>query len=103
MEPPVKKVAPAAINALITALTLIYWYKSDLRSFLTNCLSNLGLLSSVNWDDYKANIVRQLVSRLSARQDLYQGDLLRLMTEVGRMTDFKHLEWLEDGADKARK
>jgi len=37
---PIKVIAPAAINALKEALTSIYWYKSDLRSFLTNTISD---------------------------------------------------------------
>ena len=35
-----KKLAPVALQALREALTHIYWYKSDLRSFLTQCLSD---------------------------------------------------------------
>lgn len=96
-----KKISPAAINALKDALTSIYWYKSDLRSFLTHCLSEPTLLSRLNWDDYKREIVSNLVDFLSRNEDRYQGDLLRLITETTRIEDFSHLERLEDGADKA--
>jgi hypothetical protein len=96
-----KKIAPAAIVALKEALTNLYWYKGDLRSFLTSTLTNPALLSHLNWGDYKRNIVNELVGILERRQDEYQADLLRLMTEVARVDDFSHLERLEGGKDKA--
>lgn len=77
-----KKIAPAAIVALKEALTHLYWYKSDLRSFLTTTLANPSLLANLNWDDYKRNVVSTLVDFIAKRPDQYQGDLLRLMSEV---------------------
>jgi hypothetical protein len=96
-----KKIAPAAIVALKEALTNLYWYKADLRSFLTSSLSNPILLSRLNWSDFKRNIVSHLVSFLEQHQDEHQADLLRLMTEVARVDDFSHLERLEGGKEKA--
>jgi hypothetical protein len=96
-----KKIAPAAIVALKEALTNLYWYKGDLRSFLTSTLTNPALLSHLNWDDYKRNVVGALVAYLERRQDEYQADLLKLMTEVARVDDFSHLERLEGGKQKA--
>jgi hypothetical protein len=96
-----KKVAPAAIVALREALTNLYWYKGDLRSFLSSALSNPTLLGRVNWGDYKRNIVGDVVGYLERRQDEYQADLLRLMSEVARVEDFSHLSRLEGGKEKA--
>ena len=96
-----KVVSPAACVALKNALASLYWYKSDLRSFLGATLKSPELLAALNWDDYKRNIVGQLVDYLASRQDRHQGDLLHLMTEVSRATDFAHLERLEDGKQKA--
>jgi hypothetical protein len=96
-----KKIAPAAIVALKEALTNLYWYKGDLRSFLTSTLTNPVLLSRLDWGDYKRNIVGQLVDYLEQRQDEYQADLLRLMAEVARVDDFSHLGRLEGGKEKA--
>src|SRR6266404_1285190 len=96
-----KKIAPAAIVALKEALTNLYWYKGDLRSFLTSTLTNPILLSPLNWADYKRNIVSQLVDSLDRRDDEHQADLLKLMTEVARVEDFSHLERLEGGKEKA--
>src|ERR1035437_125422 len=97
----VKKIAPAAIVALKEALTNLYWYKGDLRSFLTSTLTNPALLSRLNWGDYKRNIVSELIGFLDRRQDEYQADLLKLMTEVARVDDFSHLERLEGGKEKS--
>lgn len=102
MEPLKKAISPVAINALSEALTSIYWYKGELRSFLTNTLSDSSILSRFDWNDYKRNIVSSLVTFLAKHQDNYKNDLLKLMTEVCKMTDFSHLEKLEDGKSKAK-
>ena len=52
-----KRIAPAALSALKLALTHIYWYKNDLRSFLTNCLTDTTVLARLNWQAYKRDIV----------------------------------------------
>jgi hypothetical protein len=95
-----KKITPAALVALQDALTHIYWYKSDLRSFLTSVIENRAIVNFPNWDDRKRNIVRELVTYLARNEDQYQADLVRLIVEVCRMTDFSHLQRLEDGATK---
>src|SRR5262249_15109738 len=71
------------------------------RSFLTSALMNPVLLTHLNWGDYKRNVVGELIVFLERRQDEYQADLLRLMTEVARVDDFSHLERLEGGKLKA--
>src|SRR5258706_474729 len=94
-------IAPAALVALKQALTDVYWYKSDLRSFLTATLSKPEILGRLNWDDYKRNIVSSLVDLLSRNEGAHQADLLRLMSEVARIEDFSHLARLEDGKTKS--
>lgn len=96
-----KVIASAACVALTDALASIYWYKRDLRSFLTTTVSNPALLAPLNWDDYKRNIVTQLVDYMAKRQDQYQGELVHLMAEVSRIDDFSHLARLEGGQEKA--
>lgn len=98
-----KRIAPAAINALKEALTNIYWYKSDLRSFIMNTISDTNLLAKLDWNDYKRNIVTLLVNYLARNQDTHQNDLLRLMSEVIKIEDFSYLSRLEDGAEKVKK
>lgn len=102
MEPTKKVISPIAINALSEALTNIYWYKSELRSFLMQIISDSTILSRLNWEDYKRNIVSNLVTFLAKHQDTYKNDLLRLMTEVCKINDYSHLERLEDGRQKAK-
>lgn len=97
-----KKIAPAAVNALKEALTSVYWFKRDLRSFLLHSLSDPAILSRIDWDDYKRNIVTGLVEYLARNEATYQADLIRLMNEVARITDFSHLERLDDGHNKAK-
>jgi hypothetical protein len=102
MEQLKKTIAPAAINALTEALTNIYWYKSELRSFIMNTISDPSILVKLNWEGYKRNIVSTLVDFLAKHQDTYQNDLLKLMSEVCNINDFSHLERIEDGKEKAR-
>lgn len=98
-----KIIAPAAINALKEALTNIYWYKRELRSFITNCIDEPSILSRLDWGDYKRNVVSTLVDYLAKNQAVYQRDLLGLMSEVVKIEDFSHLERLEDGLSKAKR
>lgn len=95
-----KIIAPVAINALKEALTSIYWYKSDLRSFIMNTISDSSLLARINWEDYKRNIVANIIDFLSNHQETYQNDLLKLIVEVIKIDDFSHLRRLEDGKEK---
>jgi len=96
-----KRLTPAAVIGLKEALCSIYWYKSDLRGFLQQCLSNASVLATLNWDNYKRQIVSDLVDYLCRDQDKHLGDLTRLCYEVCNITSFKHLEQLEGGKQKA--
>ena len=97
-----KTISPAALQALKQALTNIYWYKNDLRGFLSQSLSNSHLLAKLNWDDYKRNIVGTLLDVLAKKEHVYQKDILELMTSVCDITDFSYLRELEDGNNKSR-
>ena len=98
-----KKVSAVAIQSLKEALCSIYWYKSDLRSFLQNCINDKTILSSTNWDNYKRQIVSDIVDKLCADQEKYLGDLRRLFHQVCEFRNFHHLEQLEDGKTKAKR
>lgn len=100
---PTQRVSPAAIVALREALTNIYWYKADLRSFLSSVIHDPALLARLNWEDYKRNIVGSLLSYLDEHQATQQQTLVLLMEEVSRFQDFRHLEMLDDGKVKAAK
>jgi len=98
-----KAIAPVAINALKEALTNIYWYKSDLKTFLRSTLNDLYLLSKLNWDAYKRNIVGDLVDHLARNQNDCREELLNLILEVIKIKDFSHLRCLDDGDNKAKR
>ncbi len=97
-----KHITPAAIIALKEALTNIYWYKNDLRSFLFSTLGNSSILAGLNWKDYKRNIIAALIDYLTRNEDRFQPELVRLMSEVAHIDDFTHLERLENGKEKAK-
>jgi hypothetical protein len=65
-----------------------------------SAIQNPELLARVNWDDYKRNIVRTIIDFMVRDEARYQDELLRLMVEVSRITDFSHLARLEDGKEK---
>ena len=98
-----KRLSPAAIVALKDALCAIYWYKSDLRSFIHACVSDPRILATLNWDNYKRQIVSDLVDQLCSAHDQYLGDLTRLCAQVIAMRSFEHLRVLDGGPDKARR
>ena len=97
-----KKIAASAINVLKEALSSVYWYKSDLRSFLLATISDVNLLSHINWEDYKINICGNLINYMQLHEETYQKDLLRLITEVVKIQDYSHLLKLDGGEKKAR-
>lgn len=101
IPPMAKRLTPAAIVALKEALCAIYWYKADLRSFLQQCLPGTSLVASLNWDNFKRQIVSDLVDYLVRRQDEHLGDLTRLCHDVCVIDTFSHLEQLDGGAEKA--
>jgi len=97
-----QKIAPAALIALKRALTGVYWYKNDLRAFLTGALRDPRILSRINWDDYKRDIVARVVDEMVASPDRHRNELIDLMTEVAKVDDFSHLARLDNGAEKVR-
>lgn len=97
-----KHLSPAAIVALKEALCSIYWYKSDLRSFLSNCTVNAAHISTLNWDNYKRQVVADLVDALTRDQEKHLGVLTKLCYEVVSIRNFSHLEQLDGGVQKAQ-
>ncbi|MCH7500934.1 MAG: hypothetical protein IH886_13145 [Nitrospinae bacterium] len=98
-----KKLSPIAIQALKDALSSIYWYKNDLRSFLENCLTNKELIYKQDWDNYKRQIVSDIIDGLISNQSKYLSELTKLCFEVAKMESFHHLRELDDGTKKAER
>jgi len=97
-----KRLSPAAIIALKDALCRIYWYKGDLRQFLQRCLASPAVLATLNWENYKRQIVSDLVDYLLENPDKHTGDLTTLCYEVSSLTSFSHLAQLDGGDQKVR-
>lgn len=97
-----KRLSPRAITALQDALSVVYWFKNDLKRFLVAALGGTDLVNRVNWENNKRQIVADIVSVLVADQERHLGDLRLIIREVSEMKDFSHLERLDDGKAKAR-
>lgn len=100
METIKKIISPAAIVALKEALVHIYWKKSDLKSFVSNTISHKSLIATIDWHTNLKHVsADELISRMAARQDIYNDDLFALFEAVVNFNDFTHLkQW--DEADK---
>lgn len=96
-----QRLSAVAIHALKEALCNIFWYKSDLKSFLNVCFKDKVVVGSTDWTNYKRQIVSDIVDILYSDQDKYLGDIRRLIHEVCKMNNFRHLEQLDDGTKKA--
>ena len=94
-----KKIHPAAIHALIEALSLAFWYKRDLRLFLDTTLPDNNLIAQLDWDDYKRNIVGRLVRTMDVGSK-HQANLLTLILATADIDNPEHLKRLDDGAKK---
>lgn len=98
-----KQLSPAGVMALKEALCSVYWYKSDLRGFLSLCLSNPAVLNSFNWENYKRQIASDVVDFLVANPTNHLGDLTKICYELCKLADFSHLKPLDDGSTKVEK
>ena len=94
-----KKINPAALHTLNEALSLAFWYKPDLRAFLSATLPNNSLVPQLDWTQYKRNTVRTLIATMSSNQK-YEDDLLTLMFATADIGNPEHLKRLDDGDKK---
>lgn len=95
-----RRINPAAIHALKEALVQAFWYKKDLRGFLSSSLGRGELIAHLDWTDYKRTIVAQLVDSLAAEQHRHFDELLTLILATADITDPSHLKRIEDGQRK---
>lgn len=95
-----KRLSPQAILALQEALAVIYHFKKDLRRFLETCSVDRAVLSQVDWNGYKRQIVADIFESLLTDQSLSPPILTSLCRDVAAMDNFSHLAKLEDGPRK---
>lgn len=96
-----KKISANALMSLKNALSKIYWYKRDLRSFMSYSIKNNAIVSTVDWEgNSKFEVVSELVDRMERRPDIYFDDLIELIHSVCDFSDYSHFSRLPDGAQK---
>lgn len=101
-----KKISPEVLLKLQYALSMIYWYKVDLRTFIAATIRDARILATQDWDNPntpKRDLVQDLIQRFSKNEMIYQEDLLALIRAVADFSDFSHLKRLEDGDSKVKK
>lgn len=93
-----KNISPQAISCLKEALSVLFWKKDDLYSFLKIVIENKSIIPANSCSLTKREVVKELIERMINRQDIYQDDLLNLIISVSDQTDFSHLSyWDPDG------
>ncbi|EDK72900.1 hypothetical protein TM7_0001 [candidate division TM7 genomosp. GTL1] len=95
-----QRISPAALTLLKDALTLAFWYRNELRGFVTTCLPDNQLIPRLDWTGYKRNIVGTLVDTMARDQHIYFDDLLELLIATSEISDPQHLRRVEDGEKK---
>lgn len=88
-----RRIAPAAYDALVDALAVIYWNKQPFERFLRLTLrDHPELLAGIDFGGLKRQAAADLVMRLASDEDRCQDVTLDLMLEVARMEHFSNLE-----------
>ena len=98
-----QRISPVALEALKDALSKIYWYKSELQSFIRNSVGDPTIVQVADWSGYKIQAVSDIVDFLAADQDKHLGSVRRLVYDVVKFNSFEKLERLEDGKQKAER
>jgi hypothetical protein len=98
-----KKISPQAIIALKEALSVIYWKKEDLQQFIRLTIDNPAIVSTINWTVTKREIVKELLSRMTTRLDIYEKDLMSLILTVMDFSDYDNLKYWDDDGSKTKK
>ncbi|HEX3148023.1 MAG TPA: hypothetical protein VHR66_08055 [Gemmataceae bacterium] len=86
-----KSPSPAALMALKTALTAIYWTQNDFQMFVRAAVPAPEVLNRLNWNQTKKNVATDLINALVSEPDAYAVLLDGLIVEICRLDDFSHL------------
>ncbi|MGH1035740.1 hypothetical protein [Bacillus cereus] len=97
------KISAVVIQYLKEALCNIYWYKNDLKGFLLNSITDKTIIYKTDWNNYKRQIVSDIIDELMMDQRKNLGDIRRILNEITQMKSFRHLEQIEDGKRKAER
>lgn len=92
-----QRLSSEAYAALPEALAVVTWNKKPFASMMRALLRDSpALLVGLNFDEPKRMVVDELVDRLIGEEERWQAVCLRLMVEVGNMTQFPNLETQPD-------
>lgn len=94
-----KKINSTAIVLLKSALSNIYWYKKDLKSFIFATISRKSLLTYIDWNETKKECVSRLVDIMVKNEDKVQQDLIELIEQVCNFNTFSHFDFLPNGKE----
>jgi hypothetical protein len=99
---PAKRIAPNAYDALVEAISVVYWVKADFERYLRSQLRERPeLLAELQFDEPKRVTAQKLVTRLSQHEDQYQNVTIDLMRSIAQFDDaFAHLRRWEDADQK---
>ncbi len=96
-----KKITASSLIALQDALSHVFWTKRDLRKFIELTIQNPLIVATIDWNENtKIKSVSDLITRMNARLDIYQKDLLMLIKETANLNDFSHLKMWDNSAEK---
>ncbi|VTU07717.1 Uncharacterised protein [Actinobacillus porcinus] len=95
-----KQLTPAALVALKDALTNIYWYKRDLKSFLLTSLPTNIQIHNIDWDLTKREIISTIIDKLA--QTKHTEILLKLAQDICQFNNFEHLLHIDNSEEKIR-
>jgi hypothetical protein len=96
-------VSPSVILLLKEALSVIYWRKEDLEQFVKFTVSNTSIISTINWTLNKRQSVKELLNKIMSRRDIYESDLLNLISAVSNFNDFENLKYWDENGSKLKK
>jgi hypothetical protein len=99
---PSKRINAVVVQPLKEALSLVFWYKNDLRAYLSIVLPDVALVSLLDWNEVKRSIVARLVDTMAGNQAKYFDELLTLILATADITDPNHLKHVDDGDHKYR-
>lgn len=93
------RISPNALQALTDALSTMFWYKDDLRTYFVSATGLAETVASLDWT-YKRRAADEFVQRLASDQDRNRDVLIRLMVDVAAVEDFPKLRGIEDEVAK---
>lgn len=94
-----KKINPQTIVALKHALTNMYWYKKDIKSFFYASIHNQRILGAINWDDPKIEFVSRIIDIMINNEEKLQNEILNLIEQVCNFNTYSHFDTMPNGSE----